>query len=268
VETASRRPPYRRSSLFERAEAPFCVSQAGERRIDIVLDPSNDWRAIDPLHTWMASFRAVEQRVSLVRQTSNGLSAAYDPQGRVLAELDYYHTDDPVMVAHVPVQGVRTVYSRAPDAFAWLCLGALAVAEQRDGREAQPAGVKLLGHGRRVVPDDAVSDAGAGLGTGVGGNAVERHQDAVHGGVRRRRKQGRESIPDTCTPESTPDPFLSPQNTRYVSPPAVSRSTVPDTVPICRHHGQVMCCTSGFQHATFPQEQRKAPIDPHPGHPG
>jgi apolipoprotein N-acyltransferase len=123
------------------ADFPQLLAQAGERRIDIVLDPSNDWRAIDPVHTRMASFRAVEQGVSLVRQISNGLSAAYDPQGRVFAELDYYHTDDPVMVAHVPVQGVRTVYSRTGDAFAWLCLGALAVLALRAWRRPANGGV-------------------------------------------------------------------------------------------------------------------------------
>jgi apolipoprotein N-acyltransferase len=109
------------------ADFPQLLAQAGALRADILLDPSNDWPAIDPLHTWMASFRAIEQGVNLIRQTSNGLSAAYDYHGRVLAAVDYYRTKDPVMVAYVPTRGVRTIYSVVGDAFAWLCLGMLAL---------------------------------------------------------------------------------------------------------------------------------------------
>jgi apolipoprotein N-acyltransferase len=86
-----------------------------------VLDPSNDWRAIDPWHTQMASFRAIEQGVNLVRQTSQGLSAAFDYQGRRLSAMDHYHTADYVLVSEVPTRGVRTVYSRLRDWFAWVC---------------------------------------------------------------------------------------------------------------------------------------------------
>jgi apolipoprotein N-acyltransferase len=91
-------------------------------RADIVLDPSNDWRAIDPWHTQMASLRAIEQGVNLVRHTSNGLSAAYDYQGRRLSAMDHYQTSDYDMVSEVPTQGVRTLYSRFGGWFAWLCL--------------------------------------------------------------------------------------------------------------------------------------------------
>jgi len=101
---------------------PQLLSQAGALRADIVLDPSNDWRAIDPWHTQMASFRAIEQGVNLVRQTSDGLSAAYDYEGHRLSATDYYRTSDYDMVSEVPIRGVRTIYSQLGDWFAWLCL--------------------------------------------------------------------------------------------------------------------------------------------------
>lgn len=101
---------------------PRLLAQAGREGVDILLAPSNDWRAIDPWHTQMASFRAIEQGFSLVRHTSRGLSAAFDHQGRVLAVMDHYQAGDRAMVAQVPVRGVRTVYSRVGDLFAWLCL--------------------------------------------------------------------------------------------------------------------------------------------------
>jgi apolipoprotein N-acyltransferase len=106
---------------------PQVVAQAGTLRTDLMLDPSSDWRAIDPWHTQMASFRGIEQGFNLIRQTSQGLSAAYDYQGRRLASMDHYQTADYAMVSEVPTKGVRTIYSRFGDWFAWACLIALVV---------------------------------------------------------------------------------------------------------------------------------------------
>ena len=93
-----------------------------------MLVPSNDWREIDPWHSHMARFRAVEQGFNMVRHVSNGLSLATDYQGRVLASMDHFATDQRVMVAYVPTQGARTVYSRVGDLFAWLCIAVLVAA--------------------------------------------------------------------------------------------------------------------------------------------
>ncbi len=87
-----------------------------------MLVPSNDWPDIDPLHTQMASFRAIENGFSLVRITGNGLSAAFDYQGQVLAAVDYFTSGEQVMIAHLPIQGVTTIYSVVGDLFAWLCV--------------------------------------------------------------------------------------------------------------------------------------------------
>jgi apolipoprotein N-acyltransferase len=106
---------------------PQVPAQAGALNADILLDPSNDWLAIDPWHTQMANFRAIEQGVNLIRQTSRGLSATFDYQGRRLAAMDHFHTADYAMVSEVPTRGVRTVYSLLGDWFAWVCLAALAV---------------------------------------------------------------------------------------------------------------------------------------------
>jgi apolipoprotein N-acyltransferase len=104
---------------------PQVPAQAGALKTDILLDPSNDWLAIDPWHTQMANFRAIEQGVNLIRQTSRGLSAAFDYQGRRLAAMDDFQTVDYAMISEVPTRGVRTVYSLLGDWFAWSCLAAL-----------------------------------------------------------------------------------------------------------------------------------------------
>ena len=104
------------------ADFPTTVRQAGRNGTDILLLPSNDHREIDPLHTQMAVFRAIENGVSLMRQASNGLSMATDPYGRVLATMDHFAASERVMVAQVPTQGVSTVYSVVGDLFGWLAV--------------------------------------------------------------------------------------------------------------------------------------------------
>jgi apolipoprotein N-acyltransferase len=95
-------------------------------RADIMLVPSHDWKEYGAAHTAKAALPAVENGYALVRQDAEGVSAAYDAEGHVLATTDFFTTDRQTMVAYVPVHGATTVYGRVGDAFAWLCLTALA----------------------------------------------------------------------------------------------------------------------------------------------
>ena len=107
---------------------PGTMRQAGRAGADIVIGPSNDWRAIDPGHADAATFRAVENGYSLLRPASNGLSLAVDYRGRVLGAADYFTASDrQILTAKLPIHGVQTIYSRIGDVFAWLCLAGLAL---------------------------------------------------------------------------------------------------------------------------------------------
>ena len=113
---------------------PHLIRQAGAGRADLLLAPSNDWKDIKDIHRAMAVFRAVENGVSLVRATSSGFSTAVDRVGRVYGLGDDRLPNGRVMVATLPIGGVRTIYSRAGDFFGWLCvagLGALIAAALR-----------------------------------------------------------------------------------------------------------------------------------------
>ncbi|MCP4751556.1 MAG: nitrilase [Proteobacteria bacterium] len=100
---------------------PGFIRRAGDD-IDLMLVPAHDWMEIDPIHTHMAAFRAVENGFSMIRTTAEGLSLAVDYQGRPLKSMDYFTTKEPIMMADVPTQGVATLYSIIGDLFAWLCL--------------------------------------------------------------------------------------------------------------------------------------------------
>jgi apolipoprotein N-acyltransferase len=104
------------------ADYPGTVRQAGQAGADLLFVLSDELSGYDPYHTQMATFRALENGFSLVRPTSKGLSMAVDYEGRVLAASDYFSTDQQVMVAYVPMHGVRTIYATIGDLFAWLCL--------------------------------------------------------------------------------------------------------------------------------------------------
>jgi len=103
------------------------IRRVGQANADILLVPNGDWREIDPMHTQMAMFEAIEAGSSLVTQTDEGLSVAVDYEGNVLASTDFFTTDPQVMVAYVPMQGVHTIYATIGDLFAWLSIAGLVV---------------------------------------------------------------------------------------------------------------------------------------------
>jgi apolipoprotein N-acyltransferase len=100
---------------------PAFIRQAGRSGTDVMLVPANDWPDIIPFHTYMASFRGIENGFSIVRAAANGFSAAFDYQGRTLAAANYSTTKQ-AMISHVPTHGVKTIYAVVGDLFAWLSI--------------------------------------------------------------------------------------------------------------------------------------------------
>ncbi|GAI81779.1 unnamed protein product, partial [marine sediment metagenome] len=49
-------------------------------------------------------------------------SNAVDYHGNVLAELNDFATEERIMIADIPKQGIKTIYSQIGDLFAWLCV--------------------------------------------------------------------------------------------------------------------------------------------------
>ncbi len=99
----------------------------------LLINQTNDaW--FDPLwgsrqHMALSVFRAVENRVPLVRAANTGISCAINPRGQitdVLKDQQGRH-DGPgfkLVTAQVPFDRMPlTVYTRYGDMFAWVCLG-------------------------------------------------------------------------------------------------------------------------------------------------
>ncbi len=78
-------------------------------------------------HLSMAAFRAVENRVALIRAANTGITAVIDPFGRVRKATDLFvrtHTTGTIPVVAKP----GTFYTRVGDLFAYACLVALLMA--------------------------------------------------------------------------------------------------------------------------------------------
>lgn len=100
---------------------PYLARGFGELRADIAVIPSSDWRGIDPVHSKMAAFRAVEQGHSLLRSTRFGLSAGINPCGKMVAQMSSFDHNGKIMWANLPRKGVWTFYAWAGDWFVWFC---------------------------------------------------------------------------------------------------------------------------------------------------
>lgn len=101
---------------------PSLINQISKANIDIMLVPGNDWREISPYHTYVSSFRAIEQGFNMVRSVSKGFSASFNYKGQLLSSADYFKTIELVLYSDVPTKGQQTIYSLLGDYFAWLCI--------------------------------------------------------------------------------------------------------------------------------------------------
>jgi apolipoprotein N-acyltransferase len=106
---------------------PYLARGFGKLNADIVAVPSSDWRGIDPLHSRMAAFRAIEQGHSILRSTRFGNSAAITPYGEIISQISSFDNNDKIMIAHLPMKGITTFYSVIGDAFIYLCIGFIVV---------------------------------------------------------------------------------------------------------------------------------------------
>ncbi|MGH1434093.1 MAG: nitrilase-related carbon-nitrogen hydrolase [Lewinella sp.] len=104
---------------------PYLAKEYGELGADMVILPSSDWRGIDPVHTEMAAFRAVEQGHSVLRSTRFGLSAAITPYGEMASQMSSFDGNKKIMYAQLPAKGVTTLYSIIQDSFVYLSIGFL-----------------------------------------------------------------------------------------------------------------------------------------------
>lgn len=119
---------------------PALIRQAAVAGADILIDPSWEGPAMAPLHSQMASFRAIENGASLFRPANGGMSLAVDARGQVLAALSGSAAEGPhhTLVASLPIEGTWTIYGHAGDTLPWMAAGFLLFAFITVSRKASP----------------------------------------------------------------------------------------------------------------------------------
>lgn len=104
---------------------PYLARKNMKAIADIVTLPSSDWRGIDPLHTQMASFRAIEQGHSIIRSTRFGLSACINPFGELTSQMSSFNKNDKILISNIPTKGIKTIYAIIGDTFVYINIGFL-----------------------------------------------------------------------------------------------------------------------------------------------
>lgn len=88
--------------------------------------PSNDWGSIADKHYTHVVFRAVENRVAMVKADGGFDSAIIDPYGRILALAAYPQGGEATLLADVPLgNGKGTITTRLGDWVGWLALAGM-----------------------------------------------------------------------------------------------------------------------------------------------
>ncbi len=116
---------------YGRIASPICfemefhrfIREAGKKGVDILIVPGDEpARGAANMHTELSMLRSIENGFSMVRTTLEGLTMGADYQGRVLSQMNFYHTlTNRTIITELPVKGVRTIYAQTGDWFAWFC---------------------------------------------------------------------------------------------------------------------------------------------------
>jgi apolipoprotein N-acyltransferase len=100
--------------------------RAGSRMLVNITNDAWYGRSSAPFqHLSMTVFRAVENRVPLVRAANTGITALIDSRGRILQESQLFK--EAILTGEIRMGGEESIYTRYGDVFAWLCLGVSAI---------------------------------------------------------------------------------------------------------------------------------------------
>ena len=103
------------------ADFPAVIQQAGEQGVDLLFVPSQDWLGVRDIHAGMAAFRAVENGMTVFRQTGQGVSLVSDAYGNILNRADTFEESTEgfagIQTVTTPISSVNTLYPRIGDLF-------------------------------------------------------------------------------------------------------------------------------------------------------
>lgn len=102
---------------------PSTIRQAGEKKVDIFLQPSWTWNAISTRHFIGDSVRSIENGFTLIRCSSDGESGVVNPRGIIKTRMFTGHDPKTVVTFNVPKEKrIQTMYTTFGFVFEWILL--------------------------------------------------------------------------------------------------------------------------------------------------
>jgi len=84
----------------------------GRKEVPLVAVLNNDWFEIKENHLYISIHRAIESRYTVIRATTNGISAIVAPDGKILAKKDHFKQGPGYIMAEAPLYSSRTLFSQ------------------------------------------------------------------------------------------------------------------------------------------------------------
>ena len=106
---------------------PAMMRGYGERGVVVLLVPAWDFVRDGRLHSRMAVVRGVENGFAIARSAAGGRLTASDRYGRVIAEAVTSKAAPVTVTTDLGLRAGGTWYVKLGDAFAWVCVGVLAL---------------------------------------------------------------------------------------------------------------------------------------------
>jgi apolipoprotein N-acyltransferase len=89
---------------------PAIVRQAGQQGVDLLLSPAYVWPEVARIHAEMATFRSLENGLTVVRQSDNGYSFVATADGRFITLENHVGVEGQVMTAEAALMSRETLY--------------------------------------------------------------------------------------------------------------------------------------------------------------
>ncbi len=87
--------------------------------MDLLFVPSNDWLEVKDIHAGMATFRSVENGMSIFRQTGEGVSMVTNAYGKIINRVDMFEENASgftgIQNVQTPIGSVNTLYPSVGD---------------------------------------------------------------------------------------------------------------------------------------------------------
>lgn len=101
---------------------PDYIREYSKEGVNILCVPAKDWKEITPYHATISRFRAIENGFNIFRVTGNGLSVAYDYNGNLISEQNYFLSNERIFYAEVPTNKKETLFTLFGNILPFICI--------------------------------------------------------------------------------------------------------------------------------------------------